>query len=408
MYVLCSMSKIIERPDYIKRILPFVDKSLIKVIVGQRRVGKSYILKQLSRIIIKSNPAANIIFIDKERSEFDFITDHRILSQFVKEKCLDAKANYLFVDEIQEIERFEKSLRSLLNEGGVDIYCTGSNADLLSGELATLLSGRHIEFRVSPLSYIEFLNFHQIEDSNSTLMSYLKFGGLPFLIHLEMDEVLIYDYLKNIYSTILFKDVVKRFKIRNISFLETLVNFLASNIGSLVSAKKISDFLKSQNIQISTRVVLDYLNYLNSAFLINMVERFDIRGKKVFENGGKRFFEDIGIRNALVGYRQTDIGKVMENVVYNHLIQCGYQVRVGQFNSLEIDFVAQKRNETVYVQVAYLVSDENTILREYGNLMKIKDNYPKYVVSMDEIHGNTHEGIRHLHLREFLKKDHFG
>jgi len=407
-YVLCSMSKIIERPDYIKRILPFVDKSLIKVIVGQRRVGKSYILKQLSRIIIKSNPAANIIFIDKERSEFDFITDHRILSQFVKEKCLDAKANYLFVDEIQEIERFEKSLRSLLNEGGVDIYCTGSNADLLSGELATLLSGRHIEFRVSPLSYIEFLNFHQIEDSNSTLMSYLKFGGLPFLIHLEMDEVLIYDYLKNIYSTILFKDVVKRFKIRNISFLETLVNFLASNIGSLVSAKKISDFLKSQNIQISTRVVLDYLNYLNSAFLINMVERFDIRGKKVFENGGKRFFEDIGIRNALVGYRQTDIGKVMENVVYNHLIQCGYQVRVGQFNSLEIDFVAQKRNETVYVQVAYLVSDENTILREYGNLMKIKDNYPKYVVSMDEIHGNTHEGIRHLHLREFLKKDHFG
>jgi len=402
------MSKIIERPDYIKRILPFVDKSLIKVIVGQRRVGKSYILKQLSRIIIKSNPAANIIFIDKERSEFDFITDHRILSQFVKEKCLDAKANYLFVDEIQEIERFEKSLRSLLNEGGVDIYCTGSNADLLSGELATLLSGRHIEFRVSPLSYIEFLNFHQIEDSNSTLMSYLKFGGLPFLIHLEMDEVLIYDYLKNIYSTILFKDVVKRFKIRNISFLETLVNFLASNIGSLVSAKKISDFLKSQNIQISTRVVLDYLNYLNSAFLINMVERFDIRGKKVFENGGKRFFEDIGIRNALVGYRQTDIGKVMENVVYNHLIQCGYQVRVGQFNSLEIDFVAQKRNETVYVQVAYLVSDENTILREYGNLMKIKDNYPKYVVSMDEIHGNTHEGIRHLHLREFLKKDHFG
>lgn len=402
------MSKIIERPDYIKRILPFVDKSLIKVIVGQRRVGKSYILKQLSHTIIKSNPAANIIFIDKERSEFDFITDHSILSQFVKEKYIGNKANYLFVDEVQEIASFEKSLRSLLNEEGVDIYCTGSNADLLSGELATLLSGRHIEFRISPLSYTEFLNFHQVEDSNSTLMSYLKFGGLPFLIHLEMDEMLIYDYLKNIYSTILFKDVVKRFKIRNISFLETLVIFLANNIGSLVSAKKISDFLKSQKIQISTRVVLDYLAYLNSAFLINIAGRYDIRGKKVFENGGKRFFEDIGIRNALVGYRQTDIEKIMENVVYNHLIQCGCKVTVGKFNSLEIDFVAQKRNETVYLQVAYLVSDENTILREYGNLIKIKDNYPKYVVSMDEIHGNTHEGIRHLHLREFLKKDLFG
>jgi predicted AAA+ superfamily ATPase len=402
------MGKIIERPLYIKRFQPFIDKSLIKIIVGQRRVGKSYILRQLSNVISERNTSANIIFIDKERNEFDFINNYQVLGEFVRGKCLDDVPNYLFIDEVQEIENFEKSLRSLLNEGGVDIYCTGSNADLLSGELATLLSGRHIEFRVNALSYNEFLSFHQVENNNSNLMKYLRFGGLPFLIHLEMDEILVYDYLKNIYSTILFKDVVKRYKIRNISFLESLVTFLAGSIGSLVSAKKISDFLISQKVQISPRIVLEYLSYLNKAYLVNKAVRFDIVGKKVFETGDKRFFEDIGIRNAIVGYKQADVGKVMENVVYNHLIQCGYKVSVGIFNAREVDFVCQKRNETIYVQVAYLITDEKTAMREYGNLLKIKDNYPKYVVSMDEFQGNTYEGIRHLHLREFLTSDIFG
>jgi len=396
------MSKIIERPIYIERIKPFIDKNLIKVIVGQRRVGKSYIIKQLSDIIVKNNPSANIIYIDKERNEFDFINDYQILYDFVKEKYSDNKPNYLLIDEVQEIQQFEKSLRSLLNVGEIDIYCTGSNADLLSGELATLLSGRYIEFRISPLSYPEFLNFHKLENNNASLMSFIKFGGLPFLIHLEMEEGLIFDYLENIYSTILFKDVVKRYKIRNIAFLESLIRFLSGNIGSLVSAKKISDFLKSQKVQISTRVVLDYLFYLNNAFLVNKAGRYEIAGKKIFETGEKQFFEDIGIRNAISGFNQADVGKIMENVVYNHLVLCGYKVSVGQLNVHEIDFVCQKQNETMYVQVAYLISDENTIKREYGNLLKIKDNYPKYVISMDEFQGNTYQGIKHLHLREFL------
>ena len=396
------MSKIIERPIYIERIKPFIDKNLIKVIVGQRRVGKSYILKQLSDIIVKNNPSANIIYIDKEKNEFDFINDYQILYDFVKEKYSDNKPNYLLIDEVQEIQQFEKSLRSLLNEGEIDIYCTGSNADLLSGELATLLSGRYIKFRISSLSYPEFLNFHKLENNNASLMTFIKFGGLPFLIHLEMEEGLIFDYLENIYSTILFKDVVKRYKIRNIAFLESLIRFLSGNIGSLVSAKKISDFLKSQKVQISTRVVLDYLFYLNNAFLINKVGRYEIAGKKIFETGEKQFFEDIGIRNAISGFNQADIGKIMANVVYNHLILCGYKVCEGQLNVHEIDFVCQKQNETMYVQVAYLITNENTIKREYGNLLKIKDNYPKYVVSMDEFQGNTYQGIRHLHLREFL------
>ena len=398
------MNKIIERPVYSERISKFSDKQIIKVIVGQRRVGKSFILKQIVNSIKEKKTKANIIFIDKEKNEFDFIRDYQTLYDYVKDKCSTSTANYLLIDEIQEITHFEKSLRSLLNEGGIDIYCTGSNADLLSGELATLLSGRYIEIRVSPLSYTEFLMFHKLENNNNSLMAFIRFGGLPFLIHLEMEDNLINEYLKNIYSTILFKDVVKRYSIRNIAFLESLVSFLSDNIGSIVSAKKISDYLKSQKTEISPRVVLNYLSFLNNGFLTNKVTRFEIAGKKIFETGEKHYFEDIGIRNAIIGFKQADIGKVIENLVYNHMVICGYQVRIGKLGVNEIDFVCQKQNETMYVQVAYLIANENTIQREYGNLLKIKDNYPKYVVSMDEFQGNTYKGIRHLHLREFLNK----
>ena len=398
------MDKIIERPVYIEKIKAFMDKGLIKVIVGQRRVGKSFIMKQLWDVILEKNPSANIVYIDKERNEFDFIRDYQVLYDFAKGKHKKDTANYLLIDEIQEIGEFEKALRSLLNEGGFDIYCTGSNADMLSGELATLLSGRYIEIRVGPLSYLEFLHFHTIENDNRSLMAYMKYGGLPFLMHLELEEKLVYDYLKNIYSTILFKDVVKRYGIRNIAFLESLVFFISGNIGSLISAKKISDFLKSQKVNISPRVTLNYLSYLNKAFLVNKAGRYGITGKKVFETGEKHFFEDIGIRNALYGFHQADIGKIMENVVYNHMISCGYQVSVGQIGNYEIDFVCQKQNETMYVQVAYLIANEKTADREYGNLLKIKDNYPKYVVTMDEFQGNTYQGIGHLHLRGFLSR----
>ncbi len=398
------MDKIIERPVYIEKIKAFLDKGLIKVIVGQRRVGKSFIMKQLWDVILKKKPSANIVYIDKERNEFDFIRDYQVLYDFAKGKHKKDTANYLLIDEIQEIGEFEKALRSLLNEGGFDIYCTGSNADMLSGELATLLSGRYIEIRVGPLSYLEFLHFHMLKNNNTSLMAYMKYGGLPFLMHLELEEKLVYDYLKNIYSTILFKDVVKRYGIRNIAFLESLVFFISGNIGSLISAKKISDFLKSQKVNISPRVTLNYLSYLNKAFLVNKAGRYGITGKKVFETGEKHFFEDIGIRNALYGFHQADIGKIMENVVYNHMISCGYQVSVGQIGNYEIDFVCQKQNETMYVQVAYLIANEKTAEREYGNLLKIKDNYPKYVVSMDEFQGNTYQGIGHLHLRGFLSR----
>jgi len=397
------MNRIIKRPVYLERIKGFIDKQLIKVIVGQRRVGKSYLLKQIAAEILENNPEANILFVDKELIEFDFIKNHLELYSYVTDNLKNEK-NYLFVDEIQDIADFEKAIRSLHNERNVDVFISGSNANLLSGELATFLSGRYIEFRISPLSYTEFLTFHKLVNTNDSLMSYLRYGGLPFLIHLEKEEQLMYEYLKNIYSTIIYKDIVKRFNVRNISFLESLVVFLANHIGSLVSAKKVSDFLKSQQVDISPRIVLNYLSHFNNAFFINRVRRYEIAGKKIFETGAKYYFEDLGLRNAISGFKQVDIGKIIENAVYNHLIICGYQIEVGQLGSKEIDFICQKKNEKIYVQVAYLLVDEKTVEREYGNLLIIGDNYPKYVVTMDDVNGNSYEGITHMHLREFLTR----
>jgi predicted AAA+ superfamily ATPase len=312
--------------------------------------------------------------------------------------------NYVFVDEIQEIAGFEKALRSLLLNPIYDLYCTGSNANTLSGELSTFLSGRFIEIHVHSLSFNEFCEFHRLPDDKNTLMLYLKYGGLPYLKHLPLEDEIVNQYLKGVYNTIIYKDVIGRNEIRNVAFLENLVLFLADNTGSVFSAKKISDYLKSQQVNIATSQVINYLNYLENAFLIYKVKRTNIVGKKIFEIGEKFYFEDIGLRNILNGYRQANIGKVMENAVHNHLLYEGYTVRVGCLERNEVDFVATRKGEKLYVQVCYLLQGEGTIEREFGNLEKIKDNYPKLVISMDEFSGNTRNGIRHLFLRDFLVK----
>lgn len=241
-----------------------------------------------------------------------------------------------------------------------------------------------------------------MDDNAGSLENYLKYGGLPYLINLPLEDHIIFDYLKNIYATILYKDVVGRQHIRNTYFLENLVKYAADNIGNIVSAKRISDFLKSQRTDISTQVVLNYLTQLTNAFMLFKVSRADLYGKKIFESSEKYYFEDLGLRNSISGYRQADIGKVLENVVYLHLLISGYDVNIGVSGNKEIDFIGTKNGEKIYVQVTYLLPDQTTIDREFGNLLKIKDNYPKYVVSMDEIHGNTYQGIRQLHVRDFL------
>jgi len=392
----------ITRQHYLDRIKPYIGKGIIKVITGQRRAGKSYLLFQIMDVITAFDPEAQIIYINKELYEFDFIDNYKVLLEYIKQKGKGKKKHYVFIDEIQDIDQFEKALGSLSAEGGYDIYCSGSNAGLLSGELATYLSGRYVEIKVFCLSYIEFLDFHKLKNNSDTFLKYIKYGGLPYLIHLKLEDDIVFDYLKNIYNTILFKDVVKRHGIRNIAFLERLTLYLADNTGSLVSAKKISDFLKSQKTNISPNVVLNYLSHLESAFFILKVRRSEIAGKKIFEIGEKYYFEDLGLRHTIIGYRQDDIGRILENLVFLHLKRSGFEITVGRIGEKEIDFACEKKGERLYVQVAYLIADQRVHDREFGNLLEIKDNFTKIVVSMDEMTGGKFKGIKHLNIRDFL------
>jgi len=398
-------SNYIKRPLYIDRIKPFIGKQIIKVLTGQRRVGKSYILLQLIDEIKLLHPDANIIYINIEINEFSFIRTHSALYQYVNDKLIVGVPNFLFVDEIHEVKSFELCLRSLLAESKCDIYCTGSNAHMLSGELATTLSGRYIQIPIYSLSYLEFLEFHQLPDDNESLTKYLKLGGMPYLIHTGLESEVVMEYLRNLNSTILLKDVVARENIRNVSFLENLTSYLADNTGNLLSALNISKYLKSQQQLMPAQTVLNYLRALTNAFYIHKVQRADIKGMKIFEISDKYYFEDLGLRNAIRNFDyRSDVNKLMENVVYLHLKRNRYTVFVGQLVHKEIDFMAERDGERLYIQVTYMLNDQRTIDREFGNLMSIDDQYPKYVVTMDEISaGSDYKGIRQIHLRDFLK-----
>ena len=393
---------IVSRSLYYSRISPFIGKDLIKVITGQRRVGKSYFLQDIRKKLTASG-SGHLLYINKEDLAFDSIRDYRDLVRWVEERIPAGEKGGLFIDEIQEIVSFERALRHFHSSGRYDIYCTGSTATLLSGELATLLGGRTISLEIYPLTYSEFLEFHHLEDHEENFGKYLLFGGMPGLIHLPMEEEVVFDYLRNLYNTILIKDVIARHAIRNVSFLQNLVRYVAENTGNLVSARSISNFLKSQKINISSLLVQDYLQYLNDAGFIHKVRRSDLQGKKIFEIGEKYFFNDIGMRNAVTGYRAGDISRILENIVFLHLKAAGYQVTVGKDRTKEVDFVAEKRGERIYVQVTYLLSDKNTLEREFGNLLRIRNDYPKMVVSMDQTSTSSYEGIRHYHVRDFCR-----
>ncbi|MFH1048198.1 MAG: ATP-binding protein [Patescibacteria group bacterium] len=387
------------------KIVPFIGVDLIKVLVGQRRVGKSYILLQLMDAIRAKDKKANIVYINKEENEYDDIVNYRDLIVYVEKCAKDKVNNYLFIDEIQDIENFEKALRHFFAKKTFDLYCTGSNARLLSSEIATGLSGRYIEISVHALSYQEFLQFQGLSSGEDSLLKYIRYGGLPFIANLKLTDQIVYGYLQSIYSTIILKDVVARFKIRNINFLNRLLEYLADNIGFLVSANRISDFLKSQRIKTTPNIVLDYLSFLTSSFIIREVNRADIKGKKIFEINEKYYWEDLGLRNSLVGYKATEIGQMLENLVFSHLLRLGFKINVGQMGDKEIDFVAEKEGRKVYIQVAYLINDKATEEREFGNLLIIPDNYQKMVVSMDKMIGGDYKGIQHYQIIDFLLND---
>lgn len=401
--------KLIERPTYTQRVIPFIHKPIIKVLTGQRRVGKSYVMMQLMDYIRRTDKSANIVYINMELDDFISIKTHLDLNKYLKDKFPKNKNNYLFIDEVQEIASFERSLRSLLAKNTCDIYCTGSNANMLSGELATHLSGRYIAFAIHSLSYHEFLQFHRLKNSFESVLLYLRYGGMPFLANIGLQDDLPYEYLRNVYSTVLLKDVVARENIRNVSFLENLVTYLANNTGSLFSARNISLYLKSQKTDISPQLTINYLKALSNAYLVHKVARAEVGGLKIFEIGERYYFEDIGLRNAIVGFNQrADIHKLLENAVYLRLIQQNHKVFVGKLGDKEIDFVAEKDGAKRYVQVCLTLegNNEETAEREFRNLLRIGDNFPKYVVTLNDIStGMTRHGILHMNLIDFLTTD---
>lgn len=396
--------EILYRQRYIEQIEKYLGKDYIIVLVGQRRVGKSYTLKMI-RSLKEKDSNNNIIFVDKEKEQFDFIKNYQDLNEYIKGKYVHGKMNYILVDEIQDIEGFERTVRSFSTEPDAEVIITGSNAKMLSGDLSTLIGGRYKEIYIQSLSYQEFLQFHQLTDSDDSLAKFIQFGGLPGLVKIGLDEDDAREYQKDIYNTVLLKDVILRNNIRNVVFLENLTRFLADNIGKLISANSIAKYMKSQGQSITSTTIIEYIKYLAEAYILHKVNRYNIHGKKLFESNDKFYFEDHGIRNALVGgSREGDIEKIIENIVYQQLIRMGYEVTVGQLQAGEIDFVCSKRGGSrLYIQASYIIADEETRKREFGNLESIKDNYPKYVISMTPlVRKNDDNGITHIGLRTFL------
>jgi hypothetical protein len=398
---------IVLRHQYINRIEKYLGKDYIIVLVGQRRIGKSCTLRMI-RSLKEKDTNNNIIYVDKEKEQFDFIRTYQDLNEYIKSHYAKGKKNYILIDEVQDIEQFERSVRSFSTEPDAEVIITGSNAKMLSGDLSTLIGGRYKEIYIQTLSYTEFLQFHNIEDSDEALTKYIQFGGLPGLVKIGLNEDDVREYQKDIYTTVLLKDVILRNKIRNVVFLDNLVHFLADNAGKIISANSIAKFMKSQGQSITATTIIDYTKFITESYILRRVNRYNIHGKKLFETNAKYYFEDHGIRNALAGgSREGDIEKIIENVIYQHLIRMGYEVTVGQLQASEIDFVCTKNGgERIYVQASYIIANEETREREFGNLEAISDNYPKYVISMTPlVQRSDSHGITHIGLRTFLKSD---
>lgn len=395
---------ILTRQHYADIVDSWIGKGNIIALVGSRRVGKSYILKDFIQRHSRDENS-NIIYVDKEKKNFKSIKNKDDLDTWIEERFVPGKHNYILIDEVQEIESFEDSVCSWYSEDDTDVLITGSNSDLLSGELATRLSGRHVEIRVHPLTYMEFLQFHNLPDSDESLMTYLNYGGLPGLRTVGLDnEEQVWAYLASVFNTIMLKDIIERYDIRNIPFLNNLIAFYADTTGKLTSANSISKYMKSQNENVSSNLILLYRSFYSEAFLIDVVSRYDIHGKKIFESNEKIYWDDIGLRNLKAsGSMDSYIEKVIENAVYKQLSFLGYDIKVGVLNAGEVDFVCTKSGQTIYVQASYIIAEDTTREREFGPLEKIRDNYPKYVISATPYLTQRNEnGIIHLSLRKFL------
>lgn len=394
--------KITERNSYIKQVENLLGKGEAIVLTGHRRAGKSCILASLAE---RWKNLGNIIFIDMEDPDHADLETYKELHDYVKSHFVEESKNFLLIDEVQEISQFEKALRYWIRQDNMTVVVTGSNAAMLSSEVATAFAGRYFDVHINSLNYEEFLRFYALQDSDDSMTAYLRWGGLPFLAQIPMADTKVRtDYLGSIYDTIFVKDVITRRKVRNVTMMDNLARFVADNTGKIFSANSIAKYLKGKENTVSANTVGEYMEAWCESYMIDKVKRYDIKGKLVFEQQEKYYFEDLGIRNYLCkDKRNIDIEKSLENIVYLKLKNRGFDVYVGQINGKEIDFVARRGTEMLYVQVAMTITNEATYQREFGNLKLIRDNYPKYLVTLDPIAALVNDsGIIACTMRDFL------
>ena len=395
----------IMREEYFQRLVGYKDKKIIKVITGVRRCGKSTLLKMYRDYLLdQAVTEEQIIFINFEDFDYENLLDAKALYEYIKERIVPDKMMYLILDEIQNVKGFQKVVDSLFLRDNIDIYITGSNSYMLSGELATLLSGRYIKIEMLPFSFYEYVKANQLQDNlERAYQKYIESSSFPYTSYLDMDKNQIYDYLKSIYDTIILKDVIGRKKITDVMMLESVIRFLADNIGNPLSTKKISDTMTSNGRSINVRTVESYLSAFMESYIIYQAKRFDVKGKQYLKTLEKYYMVDIGLKNAMLGSRSnTDVGHILENVIYLELIRRGYDVYVGKVDNVEVDFVAQYAKGVKYIQVSASVRDENTLERELRPLQRISDNYPKCIMTLDIDPEADYEGIRRINALDYL------
>lgn len=394
----------IFRDRYIEKIKNFIDKPIVKILTGMRRVGKSTILNIIKNDVLKDIPEENKIYMNFESFEYFEINNSSALKEYLNEKLKDQKGKvYFFFDEIQLVEDWEKVINALRVSFDSDIYITGSNSKLISGDLATLLAGRYVEFEIQPLSFYEFSEIYKDLNLNEEdlFQKFIKIGGMPGLKYFKLEEEVSQKYLNDIYNTVLVKDVLNYNNIRDVDIFNRILSFAMQNIGATFSASAIKNYLKSENRNISVDTVLNYLEYCNRAFVLKKVPRFDLEGKKLLKVDEKYYLTDHGFRQSMGFSNVKDIEKTLENIVYIELLSRGYDVKIGKVKDREIDFVAKRGEIISYFQISYLMENEKTREREFGVYDLIKDNYPKYVLSMDKF-DFSQKGIVHKNIIDFL------
>ncbi|MDR3585580.1 MAG: ATP-binding protein [Desulfosporosinus sp.] len=394
----------ILREDYLNKLIKLKDTKIIKVITGIRRCGKSTLLEMFREYLLQNGvQKEQITAINFEDMDYSELTDYKLLYSYLKERLIPNKMNYIFLDEIQLVESYQKAVDSLYIKENVDLYITGSNAHMLSGELATLLSGRYIEIQMLPLSFKEYLDFvGDRTDLSRKYSDYLQFSSFPYAVSLKNDRSLIRDYLSGIYNTVLLKDVVSRKRISDVMLLESVIRFLFDNIGNRWSTKKISDTMTSNGRKISTHTVESYLSALIDSYIIYQAKRYDVKGKQILKTQEKYYIVDIGLRYYLLGNKGADMGHILENVVYLELLRRGYEVSIGKVDDMEVDFIASNNVGIEYYQVAATVRDADTLARELKPLKKIADHFPKYLLTLDDDPPAFHNGIRQINALDFL------